>query len=109
MTCVGRFALVRLGAGFITALHNRVMEIGRVRLARVKCDDDPLMTEINFHTLYAFEFPERPAQLSHAFIAILALGCDLDRFQDRVIGSFRIKRIARVGIVGSGRVHRFFI
>jgi hypothetical protein len=26
-----------------------------------------------------------------------------------VIGSFRIKRIARVGIVGSGRVHRFFI
>jgi hypothetical protein len=26
-----------------------------------------------------------------------------------VIGSFRIKRIAWVGIVGSGRVHRFFI
>jgi hypothetical protein len=26
-----------------------------------------------------------------------------------VIGSFGIKRIARVGIVGSGRVHRFFI
>jgi hypothetical protein len=26
-----------------------------------------------------------------------------------VIGSFRIKRIARVGIVGSGRVHRFSI
>jgi hypothetical protein len=106
---LGVLLLVRLGPGLITALQNRVVEIGRVRLARVKCDDDPLMTEINFHTLYAFDFPERPAQLSHAFVAIFALGCDLDRFQDRVIGSFRTKRIAWVGIVGSGRVHRFFI
>ena len=106
---LGVLLLVRRGPRLVAALQNRVVEIGRVRLARVKCDDDPLMTEINFHTLYTFDFPERPAQLSHAFVAIFAPGCDVDRFQDRVIGSFGIKRIARVGIVGSGRVHRFFI
>ena len=48
---------------------------------------------------------QRLAQLAHAFIAIFAFGSDLNRFQDGVIGPFRIERIGRVGFVWPGRIH----
>ena len=85
------------------------MKLRRMCFACIKRDDDALVPEINFHVLHAFDFHEWRAQLSHAFVAIFAFGCDLDRFQDRVIGPFRIKRIARVGIVWSCRIHSLFI
>ena len=85
------------------------MKLRRMCFACIKRDDDALMPEINFHVLHAFDFHEWRAQLSHAFVAIFAFGCDLDRFQNRVIGTFGIKRIARVWIVWPCGVHLFFI
>ncbi len=85
------------------------MKIGRMRFARIKCDDDALMPEVNFHVLHPFDFHEWRPQLSHAFVTIFAFGCDLDRFQDRVISPLGIKGIARVGIVWSCRVHRYLL
>ncbi len=85
------------------------MEIGRMRLAGIECDNDALVPEIDFHIPHAFDFHERCTQLSHAFVAIFAFGSYLDRFQNRVIGTFGTKWIARVGIVGSCGVHLFFI
>ena len=81
------------------------MEIGGVRFAGVECHDDALMFEVDFYVTDSINFHERSAELSYAFVAIFAFGCDLDRFQDRVIGSLGIKRVARVGIVWSCRVH----
>ena len=80
-----------------------------MRFAGIECDDDALVPEIDFHTLHTFDFHEWSTQLSHAFVAIFAFGCDLDRFQDRMIGPLGIEGIARIWVVGSCRVHRFFI
>ena len=80
-----------------------------MRFARIECYDDTLMFEVDFYVTNSINFHERPAQLSHAFVAIFAFGCDLDRFQDRVIGPLGIKRVTRVGIVWSCRVHSLFI
>ena len=80
-----------------------------MRFPGIECDEDAVVPEIDFHIPHAFDFHERCAQLSHTFVAIFAFGSDLDRFQNRVIGTFGTKRIARVGIVGSCGVHPFFI
>src|SRR5580700_10614139 len=81
------------------------MQIGCVRLSRVKRDEDALAFKIDVHLLHAVNFHERRAQLAHAFVAVFAFGRDLDRFQNRMIGVFEIMRIARVWIVWSGWVH----
>ena len=78
-------------------------------LARIKCDDDALMREIDHHIPHAVDFHQGGTQLAHTFIAIFAFGRDLDGFEDRVIGPFRIKRIARFRIVWSCRVNCLFI
>ena len=80
-----------------------------MRLARIECDDDALVREIDHHILHAIDLHQGGTKLANALIAILPFGCDLDRFQDRVIGPFRIKRIARFRIVWPCRVHRLFI
>jgi len=72
-------------------------------------DDDALVREIDHHILHATDFHQGGTQLAHAFIAIFPFGCDLDRFQDRMIGPSRIKRIARFRIIWSCRVHCLFI
>lgn len=76
-------------------------------LACIKCDDDALMLEIDFDMADSLNFHERPAQLANALIAIFAFGGNLDRFQNCVIGPFRIERIGWVRIVWSCRVHCF--
>jgi hypothetical protein len=78
-----------------------------MRFARVKCDDYALVREIDHYILHAVDFHQGRAQLTHAFIAIFAFSCDLDRFQDRVVGPFPIKWIGRVWIVWSCWIHRF--
>jgi hypothetical protein len=83
------------------------MQVGRVRFARIEGDDDAFSWEIDFYILNPVYLHERCAQLSHAFIAILALGRDFYRFQNGMIGAFGIKRVARVGIGWSRRVHRY--
>ena len=83
------------------------MKIRRMCFAGIKRDDDALMFEVDFYVADSINFHERSAEFSHAFVAIFALGCDLDRFQNRVICPFGIERIGWVGIVWSRRIHRF--
>ena len=96
----GAIVLIRLWPGLVTALQNRVMKIGGMRLTRIKCDDDALMREIHHHILHPVDFHQDGAQLTHALIAIFAFSCNLDGFQDRVISPLGIKWIAGSGSLG---------
>ena len=78
-----------------------------MRFACIERDNHTLVLEIHFYVVHAFNFHERPAQLSHSLMVILAFGGDLDRLHDRVVGAFREKRIGGIGISWSRRVHRF--
>src|SRR5439155_9794634 len=97
--------LLSCQAGFVTALQNCVVKIGRMRFACIERDDYALVFEINFHILNALNFHERPAQLSHRLMVIFALGGDFDRFQNCVIGALREKGIGWIGIIWPCRVH----
>ena len=79
-----------------------------MRFARIEGDDHALVLEIHFYIVHAFDFHERPAQLSHSLMMIFAFGGDFDRFHDRVIGAFRKKRIGWIRISRPCRVHRFY-
>ena len=78
-----------------------------MRLACVERDDHALMLEIDSYVFHPGNLLERRSQLAHTLIAIFALGGDLDRFQDRMIGPFGIKRIGWIRIVWSSWVHGF--
>src|SRR5882724_912005 len=80
-----------------------------MRFAGIERDDHAFMLKIDFYVFHPGNFLQYRAQLAHAFIAIFAFSGDLDRFQDRVVGSFREKRIGWIGIVWSRRIHRFLI
>jgi len=82
------------------------MQIRDMRLARIERDDHPLTLEIDFYIFHAGNFRQNRSQLAHTLVAFFAFGRDLYRFQDFVIGAFRKKRISRIGITGSCRVHR---
>src|SRR5205809_8143079 len=45
--------------GRVTAVQNRVVKIGRMRLTRVECDNDALMLESDFYILDPFDLHER--------------------------------------------------
>jgi hypothetical protein len=81
------------------------MQIGCMRLARIERDDHALALKIDIHVLHAVNLHQWSAQFAYAFVAVLAFGCDLDRFQNRMIGVFGIVRIARIRVVWSGWVH----
>ena len=78
-----------------------------MRFARIEGDDHALVLEIHFYIVHAFNFHERPAQLSHSLMVTLAFRGDFNRFQDRVIGAFREKGIGWIRIAWSCGVHRF--
>jgi len=78
-----------------------------MRLACVERDDHALMLEIDSYILHPGNLLERRSQLAHTLIAIFARGGYLDRFQDRMIGPFEIKRIGWIRIVWSSWVHGF--
>jgi hypothetical protein len=80
-----------------------------MRFACIERDDHALVLKIDFHVVHAFNFHEGRAQLSHSLMVILAFGSDFDRFQDRMIGAFRKKRIGWIRIAWSCRVHRFYL
>ena len=61
---------------------------------------------IDFHSAHTLEFQQRLAQSAHAFVAIFAFGCDLDRLDDGFISVNWHKRIARLGFVWSRWVHQ---
>jgi len=80
-----------------------------MRFACIERDDHALVLKIDSHIVDAFNLHERSAQLSHSLMMIFAFGGDFDRFQDRVIGALREKRIGWIRIAWSGGVHRFLI
>ena len=90
---------------FITALQDCVMQIWRMRFARIECDDHALVREIDFYVLNSGNGLQHRSQFAHAFIAIFTFSGDFDRFQNRVVGAFREKWIGRIGISRSCRVH----
>jgi len=78
-----------------------------MRFPWIKCHNDALMLEIDFYVFYPGNFLQRRAELAHALITVFALRCNLDRFQDRVVGGLWKKRIGWIGIIWSRRIHRF--
>jgi hypothetical protein len=78
----------------VAALQNRVVQIGRVRFARVERHPDVLRFWISDHFFHAVDFHQRPTQTAHALVAVVALRRDIDPFQDRsFIGAFEIMRV----------------
>src|SRR5436190_21999239 len=94
-------------ARFVTAAQDCIVKIGWMRFPRVKGDDNALVLEIGLYVFHSSNFLQYRSEFAHTFIAVFACGRDLDGFQDGVIGAFREKRICRVGIVWSCRVHVF--
>ena len=84
------------------------MQIGDMRLARIEPDDQALALEIDFYIFHAGNFRQNRSQLAHTLVAIFAFSRDLDRFQDFVIAPFRKKRVGRIGVTRSCRVHCVF-
>ena len=78
-----------------------------MRFACIERDNHALVHKINSHIVHAFNFHERPAQLSHSLMVTLAFRGDFNRFQDCVIGAFREKGIGWIRIAWSCGVHRF--
>jgi len=110
MTALGveRSVLIRLRRGFVAVFQNRVVQIGSVRFARVERDDDAFTREIDGDIAHAVNFHQHWAQFSYARIAIFAFSCDLDCFENGVIGPLGIERVARFGFVCSSGIHHLF-
>jgi len=102
---VNRRYLICHRRGFITAFQNRIVQIGRVNFARVEFHDYSLVGKIDNDIEDARHFHQHWPQSAHAGIAIFTFGCDLDRFDNGVIGPFRVKWIAWFGFVWASRVH----
>jgi len=100
---------LRPRSGLVTGAQDRVVKVGRVCFARIKCDDDPLVPEIDFYVVHSLNFHEGRAELLDSTMVILALGGDLDRLQNRMIGALGIEGVGWIGIVWSCRVHRFHL
>jgi len=83
------------------------MKIGRMRLARVECDDNALVLQIDFYIFHASNSFKYGPKFTHTFIAIFAFSGDLDRFQDGVIGPLGSEWVSWVRVVWSCGVHRF--
>ena len=79
-----------------------------MRFARIERDDHTLVREIDFYALYPRNVLKYRSQSAHAFIAIFTFGRDFDRFQNRVVATFREKWIGRIRISRSCRVHVSF-
>ncbi len=94
---------------FIAALQDCIVQIGRMRFARIECYDYALVRKIDFYVLNSGNILQHRSQFAHALIAIFTFSGDLDRFQNSVVGAFREKWIGRIGISRSCRVHRVFL
>jgi hypothetical protein len=81
------------------------VQVGRVGFARVELHQNTLPRKIDSHIPDSVYFHEYRAKFAHAFVAIFTLGGDLDCFNDIVIGTFRIERVAGFGFVWSRWVH----
>ena len=55
------------------------MQIGRMRFARIKCDNHALVRKIDFYVLNSGNVLQHRTQFAHAFIAIFTFSGDFDR------------------------------
>ena len=69
----------------VSALQDCVMQIGWMHFARIECDDNALVREIDFDILHPRNVFQHWSQFAHALITIFAFGGDLDRFQNGVV------------------------
>ena len=95
---------IRYSRRLITGLQDCVVQIWRVRFARIKRHNYSLVRQINFYIVNSANALQHRLQFAHTLVAIFAFSRDLDRFQGFVITPFRKKRIGRIGITGSCRV-----
>src|SRR6266404_5315776 len=93
---------------FVAAFQNRVVQIGRVNLARIEPHCYPLSFRIGNDVAHTFYSQERLAQLAHAFVAIFSLGCYLNCFYDRLITVQRNERVCWIRIVWPRWVHSLY-
>ena len=84
------------------------MQIGRMRFAGIERDNYALVRKIDFYILNPGNVLQHRSQFAHALIATFTCSGDFDCFQNRVIGTFVDKRIGRIAVTGSCRVHRAF-
>ena len=66
-----------------------------MRFARVEFNNHTFVRKIDNHVLDAVYFHSDWPQLPNTFVTIFAFGPDLDRFDNRVIGTLGIMRVAR--------------
>jgi len=85
------------------------MQIWRMCFARIERDNHALVLEIDFYVLHPGNVLQHRSQFAHALIAIFTFSGDFDRFQNSVVGSFGEKRIGRIRISRSCRVHRVLV
>ena len=81
------------------------MQVRRMRLARIECDDDSPVLRINFDGRNTVEAQKRFAQIAHTLFGIFSGRGDLDGFQNRMINLFGEERARWIGIIRSGGVH----
>src|SRR5438552_1581233 len=87
--------LVRHGRGLVAAFQDGIVQIRRMRFARVEGHDNPRSIRIDFYIADSLNIQKGLAELSRAFITILAFRRDFDRLQNRMIGALVKKRTAR--------------
>jgi len=75
------------------------VQIGCMRFARVKCYDYPLTLGIDPDIAHTLNSLERRAQLSHAFITILAFGRNRDPLENGLIRTLQVVRIGRIEVM----------
>ena len=77
------------------------MQIRWMNFARIVGDDYPLVFNIDTHVLDAIDLHQQRAKTAKAFLAIFAIGRDLDLIEDRVIGAPVKKWIGGFNLVWS--------
>ena len=70
-----------------------------MRFARVKCYDYPVTLGIDPNIAHTLNSLERRAQLSHAFITILAFGRNRDPLENGLIRTLQVVRIGRIEVM----------
>ena len=80
----------------ISAPLDRLVQLRGLRAAAIERDGDEPRFRVCFYVLHARNLHQRLAQLSHALVAIIACGRDLNAIDDLVVsGVVKIVRVRR--------------
>jgi len=91
----GRPPLVCARRGLVAALQNSVMQVRCVCSPRIEADPNTFGYRIGLHFFYAWDSLQRLAKPPDAFVAVVPLGRNFDRFEHFVISG--IVEIVRIG------------